>query len=136
MSRRLCLHLLLLQGKSPLEPQKVLLLKRQQEVHVDHSWLLMEMIRWNRTVSTWRRWSFLPVFPVHACPPTCCLFFFFVRLFECLNTSSALFLDVLEKTVEGEAAALTQAKTLYKSCTNERKSAGLAQPWPSVLFFF
>lgn len=28
--------------------------------------------------------------------------------------------DVLEKTVEGEAAALTQAKTLYKSCTNER----------------
>uniref|UniRef100_A0A8C9ZU79 Neprilysin n=1 Tax=Sander lucioperca TaxID=283035 RepID=A0A8C9ZU79_SANLU len=26
---------------------------------------------------------------------------------------------VLEKTVEGEAAALTKAKTLYKSCTNE-----------------
>uniref|UniRef100_A0A3P9K677 Neprilysin n=1 Tax=Oryzias latipes TaxID=8090 RepID=A0A3P9K677_ORYLA len=27
---------------------------------------------------------------------------------------------VLEKTVDGEAAALTKAKTLYKSCTNER----------------
>ncbi|XP_013866571.1 neprilysin isoform X3 [Austrofundulus limnaeus] len=27
---------------------------------------------------------------------------------------------VLEKTVEGEAVALTKAKTLYKSCTNER----------------
>lgn len=29
---------------------------------------------------------------------------------------------VLEKTVEGEAVALTKAKTLYKSCTNESES--------------
>lgn len=36
--------------------------------------------------------------------------------------SSAPFIGVLEKTVEGEAVALTKAKTLYKSCTNERKS--------------
>lgn len=37
---------------------------------------------------------------------------------------SALFVGVLEKSVEGEAAALTKAKTLYKSCTNESESAG------------
>lgn len=36
----------------------------------------------------------------------------------------ALFTGVLEKTVEGEAAALTKAKTLYKSCTNESESPG------------
>uniref|UniRef100_A0A673XAU9 Neprilysin n=1 Tax=Salmo trutta TaxID=8032 RepID=A0A673XAU9_SALTR len=33
--------------------------------------------------------------------------------------------DVLEKSVEGEASALTKAKTLYRSCTNESESAGL-----------
>lgn len=38
--------------------------------------------------------------------------------------SVSLFEGVLEKTVEGEAAALTKAKTLYKSCTNESESAG------------
>ncbi|XP_068173675.1 neprilysin-like isoform X3 [Antennarius striatus] len=32
---------------------------------------------------------------------------------------------VLEKTTEGEAAALIKAKTLYKSCTNESTSAGI-----------
>lgn len=78
-----------------------------------------------------RRWSFLTCFPVHTCPPTCCLFPVSLWVVKRLLWFSALFLDVLEKTVEGEAAALTQAKTLYKSCTNERKSAGLA---PSLAF--
>uniref|UniRef100_A0A1A7ZJ47 Neprilysin n=1 Tax=Nothobranchius furzeri TaxID=105023 RepID=A0A1A7ZJ47_NOTFU len=45
---------------------------------------------------------------------------------------------VLEKTVEGEAAALTKAKTLYKSCTNEslielRGGAPLLNMLPDVL---
>lgn len=44
----------------------------------------------------------------------------FLSLHGCF---SALFVGVLEKTVEGEAAALTKAKTLYKSCTNESESA-------------
>lgn len=44
---------------------------------------------------------------------------------SCLLCFSALFVGVLEKTVEGEAAALTKAKTLYKSCTNESASAGI-----------
>lgn len=35
----------------------------------------------------------------------------------------ALFVEVLEKTEEGEAAALTKAKTLYKSCIGDRKWA-------------
>lgn len=44
---------------------------------------------------------------------------------SCLLRFSALFVGVLEKTEEGEAAALTKAKTLYKSCTNESESAGI-----------
>uniref|UniRef100_A0A8K9V198 Neprilysin n=1 Tax=Oncorhynchus mykiss TaxID=8022 RepID=A0A8K9V198_ONCMY len=32
---------------------------------------------------------------------------------------------VLERSVKGEASALTKAKTLYRSCTNESESAGL-----------
>uniref|UniRef100_A0A1A8HY32 Neprilysin n=1 Tax=Nothobranchius kuhntae TaxID=321403 RepID=A0A1A8HY32_NOTKU len=45
---------------------------------------------------------------------------------------------VLEKTVEGEAAALTKAKTLYRSCTNEslielRGGAPLLNMLPDVL---
>uniref|UniRef100_A0A8C6WL35 Neprilysin n=1 Tax=Neogobius melanostomus TaxID=47308 RepID=A0A8C6WL35_9GOBI len=40
---------------------------------------------------------------------------------------------VLEQSVEGEAAALTKAKTLYKSCTNESKGgAPLLQMLPDV----
>lgn len=69
--------------------------------------------------------SFL--FPLATCTPinlsslSFCLCFFP----SCCLCFSALFVGVLEKTVEGEAAALTKAKTLYKSCTNERKSAGI-----------
>lgn len=81
-----------------------------------------------QTVLTWRE-SFLPVFLcIHVHPLAVSL-----GALNAFSASSALFLDVLEKTVEGEAAALTQAKTLYKSCTNERKSAGLARAWPSLL---
>lgn len=41
----------------------------------------------------------------------------------CSPCHPALFAEVLEKTVEGEAAALTKAKTLYKSCVSDRKWA-------------
>lgn len=83
----------------------------------------METIRSSRPFLTFYQ-SFSPAsLRVHVHP--------LVVVFACLSLGakrllcfSALFLDVLEKTVEGEAAALTQAKTLYKSCTNERKSAG------------
>lgn len=54
-------------------------------------------------------------------PLSFCLCFFP----SCLLCFCALFLGVLEKTVEGEAASLTKAKTLYKSCTNESASAGI-----------
>lgn len=53
-----------------------------------------------------------------------------------LHAFSALFLGVLEKTVEGEATALTKAKTLYKSCTNERKSAGIRCKHRLFLFIY
>ena len=49
--------------------------------------------------------------------------------------SVCLFVGVLEKTVEGEAAALTKAKTLYKSCTNESESSRDANLLIQTIFF-
>lgn len=77
-----------------------------------------------------------PSFPL----PTCTLTSHFLHLSVSVGSTnlfsvSALFVDVLEKTVEGEAAALTKAKTLYKSCTNERKSAGI-KCWSRTLVAF
>lgn len=53
----------------------------------------------------------------------------YLCVFICLCPShllclSALFVGVLEKPVDSEAIALTKAKTLYKSCTNESELTG------------
>lgn len=111
-----------------LRRRKVFLFKRRQGVHLDRSWVPVETAR--EESASARRRSFLPVsLRTHVHPravfPAC----LFCRLNRLLRFSNSIFFfsDVLEKTVEGEAAALTQAKTLYKSCTNERKSAGPGQ---------
>lgn len=77
-----------------------------------------------------------PSFPL----PTCTLTSHFLHPSVSVGSTnlfsvSPLLVDVLEKTVEGEAAALTKAKTLYKSCTNERKSAGI-KCWSLTLVVF
>lgn len=51
------------------------------------------------------------------------LLYLSVSFLGCSRCHPALFVEVLEKTVEGEAVALTKAKTLYKSCINDRKWA-------------
>lgn len=51
------------------------------------------------------------------------IFFIFLSPSFVARRATQLFAEVLEKTVEGEAAALTKAKTLYKSCIGERKWA-------------
>lgn len=51
-----------------------------------------------------------------------------VSCLRCAPCHPALFAEVLEKTVDGEAAALTKAKTLYKSCIGDRKWAFVSRP--------
>lgn len=55
--------------------------------------------------------------------PSSALHYVFLSFSFTLSCSVCFLLAVLEKTVEGEAAALIKAKTLYRSCTNESESA-------------
>lgn len=67
----------------------------------------------------------LPSVHMDAYPSFISLYLYLCFFPSWLLCFSALFAGVLEKTVEGEAAALNKAKTLYKSCTNESASAGI-----------
>lgn len=101
--------------------------KRNEQMHLDDSWLLF----WNP-----QRWkdplrctqSCLRPSPLLCllCPYACSfiyLLYLSVSFRGCSRCHPALSVEVLEKTVEGEAVALTKAKTLYKSCINDRKWA-------------
>lgn len=96
-------------------------------MHLDDSWLLF----WNP------QWWKDPLRCTQSClrpSPLLCLvcpyahtfiylLYLSVSFLGCSRCHPALFVEVLEKTVEGEAVALTKAKTLYKSCINDRKWA-------------
>lgn len=101
-------------------------------MHLDDSWILFPIHKDEKLYIVpeviYIPLSFLFSLSLSRCrPPPPPLSFCFYLFFppSRLLCFSALFVGVLEKTVEGESTALTKAKTLYKSCTNESESAGI-----------